>query len=49
MPIGTGTRVQWTLAADGTAVFRGALRVARPGLDRAFRTAVTALDRRLTS
>ncbi|WP_369187879.1 SRPBCC family protein [Streptomyces sp. R08] len=46
-PAGDGTRVQWTFAVDGSAVFRGAVRVARPGLGRAFRGAVTALDRRL--
>lgn len=46
-PAGSGTRVCWTFAADGTAPFRFALRLARPGLDRAFRDAVTALDRRL--
>ncbi|MCX4815463.1 SRPBCC family protein [Streptomyces sp. NBC_01239] len=46
-PAGDGTRVQWTFAADGSALFRGAVRVARPGLGRAFRGAVTALDRRL--
>ncbi|MCF1592875.1 SRPBCC family protein [Streptomyces muensis] len=48
-PAGTGTRVQWTFAVDGTAPFRFAFRVARPGLGRAFRDAVTALDRRLTA
>ncbi|MFJ9626971.1 SRPBCC family protein [Streptomyces sp. NPDC101175] len=42
-----GTRVQWTFAADGTAVFRGLVRLAGPGLGRAFKGAVTALDRRL--
>ncbi|MBK3580326.1 SRPBCC family protein [Streptomyces sp. MBT65] len=47
IPVGGGTRVQWTFAADGTAVFKGVVRVARPGLGRAFREAVTALDRRL--
>ncbi|MFI9151523.1 SRPBCC family protein [Streptomyces sp. NPDC053367] len=47
-PVVTGTRVCWTFAADGTPPFRLALRLARPGLDRAFRDAVTALDRRLT-
>ncbi|HET9380628.1 MAG TPA: SRPBCC family protein [Streptomyces sp.] len=47
VPIGAGTRVRWTLAADGTAAFRGALHLARPGLGRAFRAAATALDRRL--
>lgn len=47
-PAGTGTRVEWTFAADGPPVFRAVLRSARPGLGRAFRGAVTALDRRLT-
>ncbi|MBC7269071.1 MAG: SRPBCC family protein, partial [Streptomyces sp.] len=46
-PVGTGTRVQWTFAADGPAPFRVVLRLARAGLGRAFRDAVTALDRRL--
>ncbi|MET8285821.1 SRPBCC family protein [Streptomyces sp. NPDC005132] len=46
-PAGRGTRVQWTFAADGTAPFRVALKVGRAGLGRAFRDAVTALDRRL--
>ncbi|MFJ5304646.1 SRPBCC family protein [Streptomyces sp. NPDC088350] len=46
-PAGGGTRVQWTFAADGSAVFRGVVRLARPGLGRAFKGAVTALDRRL--
>ncbi|MEV0172220.1 SRPBCC family protein [Streptomyces sp. NPDC050803] len=46
-PAGTGTRVQWTFAADGTATFRFLLKSARPGLGRAFRDAVSALDRRL--
>ncbi|MBA4860659.1 SRPBCC family protein [Streptomyces sp. PSKA54] len=48
-PAGTGTRVQWTFAAAGNTLFRFALRVGRPGLGRAFRDAVTALDQRLTS
>ncbi|MCB5166713.1 SRPBCC family protein [Streptomyces bambusae] len=47
-PAGRGTRVQWTFAAAGPTVFRLALRAARPGLDRSFRTAVRTLDRRLT-
>ncbi|MHB9864305.1 SRPBCC family protein [Streptomyces sp. YIM S03343] len=47
VPAGTGTRVRWTFAADGTAVFRSVLALARPGLGRAFRGAVTSLDRRL--
>ncbi|MFJ5263387.1 SRPBCC family protein [Streptomyces sp. NPDC088387] len=47
-PAGGGTRVQWTFAADGSAVFRAVLRGARAGLGRAFRDAVTGLDRRLT-
>ncbi|MEV4448089.1 MULTISPECIES: SRPBCC family protein [Streptomyces] len=48
-PAGKGTRVQWTFAADGAAPFRLALRLGRAGLGRAFRQAVTALDRRLAS
>ncbi|MGW1028408.1 SRPBCC family protein [Streptomyces sp. NPDC002577] len=48
-PAGTGTRVQWTFAAEGNAPFRFALRLGRPGLARAFRDAVTALDRRLAA
>ncbi|MBL1082744.1 SRPBCC family protein [Streptomyces actinomycinicus] len=47
-PRGTGTRVQWTFAADGPAPFRFALGLAGPGLGLAFRRAVTTLDRRLT-
>jgi hypothetical protein len=46
-PAGTGTRVRWTFAADGTAPFRFALRLARPALGQAFRDAVASLDRRL--
>lgn len=48
-PSGTGTRVQWTFAADGTAPFRFAMKLGRPGMGRAFRDAVTNLDRRLTA
>jgi len=46
-PSGGGTRVQWTFAVEGNAVFRGVVRMARPGLGRAFKGAVIALDRRL--
>ncbi|MBM7173686.1 SRPBCC family protein [Streptomyces sp. G44] len=46
-PAGAGTRVQWTIAADGPPPFRLVLRLSRAGLGRAFRDAVTALDRRL--
>ncbi|MHC3468019.1 SRPBCC family protein [Streptomyces sp. 7R007] len=46
-PSGTGTHVQWTFGADGTALFRLVVQAARPGLGRAFRDAVSALDRRL--
>ncbi|MDH6622763.1 uncharacterized protein YndB with AHSA1/START domain [Streptomyces sp. LBL] len=49
VPVGTGTRVRWTLAADGPAAFRFGLTLARAGLGRAFRDAVTSLDRRLTA
>ncbi|MFI6559237.1 SRPBCC family protein [Streptomyces sp. NPDC050534] len=48
-PAGTGTRVRWTFAADGTAPFRLVLKAARAGLGRAFRDATTSLDRRLAS
>ncbi|MFE2066306.1 SRPBCC family protein [Streptomyces sp. NPDC059467] len=48
VPSGSGTRVQWTFAVDGSAPFRLAVRVARAGLGRAFRGAVTELDRRLS-
>ncbi|MGW1806078.1 SRPBCC family protein [Streptomyces sp. NPDC002078] len=48
-PLGTRTRVRWTFAADGTAPLRFVLGLARPGLGRAFRDAVTSLDRRLAS
>ncbi|MEU4035537.1 SRPBCC family protein [Streptomyces collinus] len=46
-PAGTGTRVRMTFALDGTAVFRLVSRLVRPGVGRAFRDAVTTLDRRL--
>ncbi|MET9132229.1 SRPBCC family protein [Streptomyces antibioticus] len=48
-PAGAGTRVRWTFAADGPAVFRAGLRLAGPGLGRSFRAAVAKLDRRLTA
>ncbi|MCX4785044.1 MULTISPECIES: SRPBCC family protein [unclassified Streptomyces] len=48
-PAGTGTRVRWTFAADGSAPFRFTLRLARPGMGRAFRNAVRNLDRRLAA
>ncbi|MFG3531211.1 SRPBCC family protein [Streptomyces sp. NPDC047917] len=47
-PAGTGTRIRWTFAADGSAPFRFALRLARSGVGRSFRDAVRELDRRLT-
>ncbi|MDN3270327.1 SRPBCC family protein [Streptomyces sp. MA15] len=46
-PAGTGTRVRWTMAADGVTPFRLALKAARPGLAAGFRDAMTSLDRRL--
>jgi uncharacterized protein YndB with AHSA1/START domain len=48
-PAGAGTRVQWTFAADGPVPLRFALKVGRAGMGRAFRDAVTALDRRLAA
>ncbi|MFD3539242.1 SRPBCC family protein [Streptomyces sp. NPDC058662] len=48
-PAGSGTRIRWTFAADGPAPLRLALAAARPGLGHSFRTAVRALDTRLTA
>ncbi|MFG2594599.1 SRPBCC family protein [Streptomyces sp. NPDC048462] len=47
-PAGTGTRVRWTFAADGSALFRFTLRRARPAVGRSFRDAVRNLGRRLS-
>ncbi|MEU9251844.1 SRPBCC family protein [Streptomyces sp. NPDC048270] len=47
-PAGSGTHVRWTFAADGPTPFRLALTAVRPGLGHSFRTAVRALDGRLT-
>ncbi|MFF7972526.1 SRPBCC family protein [Streptomyces sp. NPDC007905] len=46
-PAGAGTRIRMTFALDGTAAFRLVCRLVRPGVGRAFRGAVTALDRHL--
>jgi polyketide cyclase/dehydrase/lipid transport protein len=46
---GEGTRIQWTIAADGTRLFGVAIRLARAGLGREFRRAIAALDRRLAA
>ncbi|MEV0239830.1 SRPBCC family protein [Streptomyces sp. NPDC050674] len=46
---GGGTRVRWTFATDGTAVHRPAMKAVRGGQARAFRDAMTALDRRLNT
>ncbi|MGI5484134.1 SRPBCC family protein [Streptomyces lavendofoliae] len=48
-PHGTGTRVRWTMAAEGTAPFRLVLRLARSRVGRSFRDAMRNLDRRLAS
>ncbi|MER7462222.1 SRPBCC family protein [Streptomyces sp. NPDC097981] len=45
---GSGTLVRWTFAADGPALFRFALAGARPGMGLSFRSAVRALDARLS-
>ncbi|WP_369142779.1 SRPBCC family protein [Streptomyces sp. R44] len=47
-PAGTGTRLRWTMAADGAAPFRLTLRLAAPGVGFSFRDAARRLDRRLT-
>ncbi|MFC7307848.1 SRPBCC family protein [Streptomyces monticola] len=46
---GSGTRVQWTFAADGSAPIRLVLKAARPGMGQAFRDAVKTLDKRLAA
>ncbi|MFI6144170.1 SRPBCC family protein [Streptomyces sp. NPDC051109] len=46
---GSGTLVRWTFAVDGPAPLRLALTAARPLLGHSFRSAVRALDARLTS
>ncbi len=46
-PAGGGTRIRMTFALDGTAAFRLMWRLARPGVGRAVRQAIGALDRRL--
>ncbi|MEU6844271.1 SRPBCC family protein [Streptomyces sp. NPDC046716] len=48
-PVPGGARVQWTFAADGAALFRAGVKVGRSGLGRAFRDAVTKLERRLAT
>ncbi|MEU5286366.1 SRPBCC family protein [Streptomyces sp. CA-278952] len=48
-PEGSGTRVQWTFAADGTGLFRLVLSLARAGVGRSFRDAVRRLDARLAT
>ncbi|CAL9325911.1 SRPBCC family protein [Streptomyces sp. SudanB52_2052] len=48
-PAGGGTRVRWTFATDGTAAYRLFMKAFRAGQARAFRDAVTALERRLTA
>ncbi|MFJ5049072.1 SRPBCC family protein [Streptomyces sp. NPDC088719] len=48
-PEGSGTRVQWTFAADGTGLFRLVLSLGRAGLGRSFRGAVRRLDARLAA
>ncbi|WP_432072292.1 SRPBCC family protein [Streptomyces wuyuanensis] len=46
---GSGTRVRWTMAVDGSAPLRLLMGLAKPAVGRAFRDAVRNLDRRLTS
>ncbi|MFD4025958.1 SRPBCC family protein [Streptomyces sp. NPDC058576] len=48
-PEGSGTRVRWTFAADGTGPFRFVLSLARAGLGRSFRDAMRRLDARLAA
>lgn len=48
-PAGTGTRVSWTFAADGSRPFLFFLRTFRPGLGRTFTVSMRRLDRRLAA
>ncbi|MFG3496372.1 SRPBCC family protein [Streptomyces sp. NPDC047928] len=48
-PGGAGTRVRWTMAADGAAAFRLTMRLVRPGVGRSFHGAMRALERRLAA
>ncbi|MFC9296863.1 SRPBCC family protein [Streptomyces sp. NPDC057011] len=48
-PTGSGTRIRWTFAADGSTPFRLALKALRPGLGRSFHTAVRTLDGHLAA
>ncbi|MGW2861187.1 SRPBCC family protein [Streptomyces sp. NPDC001205] len=48
-PDGSGTRVRWTMATEGPALFRLLARVAGPGMGQSFRSAMRRLDRRLAS
>lgn len=48
-PAGTGTRMRWTFATDGTAAYRLAMKPVRAAQAKAFRDAVTALERRLAA
>ncbi|MFI6473672.1 SRPBCC family protein [Streptomyces sp. NPDC050516] len=47
-PAGSGTTVRWTMASDGPALFRLAMRAAGPGIGQSFKGAMRKLDRRLT-
>lgn len=44
-----GTRVRWTVAADGPPAVRAVLHAARPALGYAFRDALRSLDRHLAA
>ncbi|MFI6643934.1 SRPBCC family protein [Streptomyces sp. NPDC050504] len=45
--VGGGTRVRWTMAVDGPAGVRAAMRLARPGVASSFRSAAKRLGARL--
>ncbi|MDN3292846.1 SRPBCC family protein [Streptomyces ficellus] len=46
---GTGTRVRWTMAAEGTALFRLTVRLTGSRVGRSFQDAMRNLDRKLAS
>ncbi|MEU3505556.1 SRPBCC family protein [Streptomyces hundungensis] len=46
-PAGSGTVVRWTMAGEGPALFRLAMRAAGPGIGHSFKGAMRKLDRHL--
>jgi hypothetical protein len=47
-PAGTGTRLRWTIATDGSVVYRAAARMTGFGFARTFQKSMRLLEKRLT-